>query len=881
MSMKQATNVYEKEKSAFDDDVKKEEDSAISDLTLRDESCNVSSTIDAGIRFLAPIDHDVEKEKEKERRSRMSQDLALETAGSPSTFHPSIRNAEKEKEKERRSRVSQDLDTSNSVDAFHPNIRKAIEEALAPSADDMEKEKEKERRSRMSQGLDTANGVDMFHPNIREAIEEALAPSADDVEKEKEKEKQLRSRMSQDLDTANGVDMFHPNIRNAIEEALAPSADVMEKEKEKERFSGRRRRGQDLDTFHPSIHNAIEDALAPSSHDMEKEKEKGQLNGSNNLGAEGHDQASVGMTNLSREEALYIRPGAYHSEPGIGAQRRLTFSPAVLDVGHRTSSSNLMPSVSEPGSETLDIPRDDSFGDHGLVEANPVSDHLMPSQEADLWTSQLSKKPRKPNNGKKLCEPRCTAFVALFCWLLLFSRQSLGLTGSRAYQWVLNDPFLANYSTARLLQRFALATFFYSTGGDHWIENGEISDRRRNLASFVIVDETDTPNQTRPDGHDQGPPPTADKPLLGPNVTEGVTGIGPPGGDPSGGPPSGGGPPGGAPSGGGGGPPPPRPPPKPQAGQFAWLDYQAPHECQWYTMSAKDGKLNCNDDGEYINLIIPENNLAGTLPPELALLSSMEDVFLMGNQISGSLPTELFAGWKRIQGIMMLKNRLSGSLPSEVGLWKGSLRKLHVVANALTGSLPDELWQMTTLKTLHLAKNSLTGTISTAVGNLSSLSLLELGRNNFVSEIPSELGLLTKLTLLQLGGEDLRAIPSEFGRLANIKHMEMTSAGLTGTIPTELGLLTNMLRFAVPSNPKLSGTIPASMTSLLHQNNMNKTAKCSKLPPPKTSDVGDGLRWVSLTETNLTGSMPEEWCNSLAILCFDCSKICGCDCPCD
>ena len=42
---------------------------------------------------------------------------------------------------------------------------------------------------------------------------------------------------------------------------------------------------------------------------------------------------------------------------------------------------------------------------------------------------------------------------------------------SRALRWVLQDPFLEEYSDDRLVQRFALAAVYFSTGGDNWLNN--------------------------------------------------------------------------------------------------------------------------------------------------------------------------------------------------------------------------------------------------------------------------------------------------------------------------------------------------------------------------------------------------------------------------
>ena len=68
---------------------------------------------------------------------------------------------------------------------------------------------------------------------------------------------------------------------------------------------------------------------------------------------------------------------------------------------------------------------------------------------------------------------------------------------SRAYQWVRNDTLLQEYSNKRLLQRFALATIYYSTGGDDWI-NRELwlSYAHHECTWWTSIDETQYPEYT-------------------------------------------------------------------------------------------------------------------------------------------------------------------------------------------------------------------------------------------------------------------------------------------------------------------------------------------------------------------------------------------------
>ena len=83
-------------------------------------------------------------------------------------------------------------------------------------------------------------------------------------------------------------------------------------------------------------------------------------------------------------------------------------------------------------------------------------------------------------------------------------------------------------------------------------------------------------------------------------------------------------------------------------------------------------------------------------------------------------------------------NQLTGSIPSEIG----NLTKLIYLVlrnNLLTGSIPQEIGNLTDLSSLSLNINQLTGTIPTEIGNLSNLTWLELNNNQLTGEIPESI----------------------------------------------------------------------------------------------------------------------------------------------
>ena len=99
-----------------------------------------------------------------------------------------------------------------------------------------------------------------------------------------------------------------------------------------------------------------------------------------------------------------------------------------------------------------------------------------------------------------------------------------------------------------------------------------------------------------------------------------------------------------------------------------------------------------------------------------------------------------------IHALILPNNQLHGSLPLEiVGLKK--LENMELFNNDIVGSIPPQLFEMTMLKTLFLDENHITGTLSTKIGNLINLEKLTLNRNGLVGSIPNEIGKLANLSM--------------------------------------------------------------------------------------------------------------------------------------
>ena len=192
--------------------------------------------------------------------------------------------------------------------------------------------------------------------------------------------------------------------------------------------------------------------------------------------------------------------------------------------------------------------------------------------------------------------------------------------------------------------------------------------------------------------------------------------------------------------------------------------------CDWHDESSTFhfGVRFCTDDGSVTMLQLPSNNLEGSLPTILGLLSNLSSLDLPDNLVKGTIPSEIFK-LSALSGRLDLSyNRLTGTIPEPIGSLT-DLNELLLQYNRLDGTIPDGILALTSLTSINLGTNLLIGSIPGNIGSLSLLLHLRLNDNLLTGSIPSSIGMLRRLHKLQLQQNRLTGgIPTSLSNLKNI-----------------------------------------------------------------------------------------------------------------
>ncbi|XP_021815793.1 probable leucine-rich repeat receptor-like protein kinase At5g49770 [Prunus avium] len=211
-------------------------------------------------------------------------------------------------------------------------------------------------------------------------------------------------------------------------------------------------------------------------------------------------------------------------------------------------------------------------------------------------------------------------------------------------------------------------------------------------------------------------------------------------------------------------------------------------------------------------LSLKNNSFDGLIPPSIGNLSNLSFLDISDNKLVGSLPvsnrtTPGLDKLYKARHFHFQNNQLSGTIPSQ--LFSSQMVLIHVIfdRNNLTGSIPSTLGLVQTLQALRLDRNSLSGSVPSSLNNLSKIAELHLSNNQLTGPVPN-LTSLNGLSYVDLSNNtfDVSDIPTWFSTLQNLTTLMMENTRLQGEVPQALFSNDN-LETVVLRNNKINGLL--------------------------------------------------------------------------
>ncbi|KAH7857826.1 hypothetical protein Vadar_016931 [Vaccinium darrowii] len=286
-----------------------------------------------------------------------------------------------------------------------------------------------------------------------------------------------------------------------------------------------------------------------------------------------------------------------------------------------------------------------------------------------------------------------------------------------------------------------------------------------------------------------------------------------------------------------------------------------------------------------LRLDLKYNQLNGTIPANIGLLSNLVYLDLSTNSFSGTIPLSIVNLTKVVE-LDFSRNSITGQLDprlfpdrrssqAKTGLL--SMQRLLFQDTLLGGPLPSEIGNLENLTILALDNNNFSGPIPESLGNLSKITYLHLNQNQFSGQIPKSFGTLTELTDLSLFSNNLSgSVPEEIGIHSSLVAFHLIWNNLSGKLPPQVCQGGRLMNFTAGYN-NFTGPIPVSLKNCTSLYRVR--FEYNQLTGNLDQDFGvyPNLTYIDLSHNNLQGKILPTWaeCKNLTFLNFGGNSIGG------
>jgi Leucine-rich repeat (LRR) protein len=210
-------------------------------------------------------------------------------------------------------------------------------------------------------------------------------------------------------------------------------------------------------------------------------------------------------------------------------------------------------------------------------------------------------------------------------------------------------------------------------------------------------------------------------------------------------------------------------------------------ECTWYSSSTVNSSMVCDSNKALQVLEFDANNLTGTLPDELSMLTGLTRLYITGSSTSpgltGAIPNSL-GQLTNMRMVALNNHQFNSSIPEAVlAGWGNSLRVMSIVGSELTGSIPTAVSNLTFCSNVLLDFNMLTGSLPLGISNLSALVAFSVSSNQLSGTLPP-LDKSTALKSFSVSNNQLSGTLPSLQTLTALKSLSVANNSMTGPLPS-------------------------------------------------------------------------------------------------